>query len=152
MPDPMAAPPLSGPRDKWEIFCRLPAGERSPGRAAAQVAHRLSTVIGIRRTVKTAPPWPALARKPDDWHATRLAFGGRHGGREIAQLTGLQGAQAIELSVVAVENPVGGLRRAGRCRAGPRRRSRTRPESVDDSGRGRVAPLVCGLCMFPTPG
>ena len=118
----------------------MTVGEISQAEAARKWQIDISTVIGIRRTVKDAA-LAALARKPGrpgtqrDWQL--------EAGREIAQLTEAVKAQAIELSVVR-ENPVG-AERAG-AGAGPRRRRGSRPEERRRRGRGRVGSTwVCGL-------
>lgn len=83
---------------KWEIFLQVTAGEISQADAARKWQVDVSTVIGIRRTVKDAA-LAALARKSGrpgtqrDWQL--------EGARaEIAQLTEAVKAQAIELAVV----------------------------------------------------
>ena len=48
---------------KWEIFLQITAGEISQAEAARKWQVDVSTVIGIRRTVKDAA-LAALARKP----------------------------------------------------------------------------------------
>ncbi|HWI02248.1 MAG TPA: hypothetical protein VNT52_00205 [Acidimicrobiales bacterium] len=48
---------------KWEIFLQITAGEISQADAARRWAVDVSTIIGIRRTVKDAA-MAALARSP----------------------------------------------------------------------------------------
>ena len=65
---------------KWEIFLQVTAGEISQAEAARKWRVDVSTVIGIRRTVKDAA-LSALARKSGaSWRATGLAARGRPGG------------------------------------------------------------------------
>jgi transposase len=85
---------------KWEIFLQVTAGEISQAEAARKWQVDVSTVIGIRRTVKNAALAAlALARKPGrpgtqrDWQLESARA-------EIAQLTEAVKAQAIELAVV----------------------------------------------------
>ena len=83
---------------KWEIFLQVTAGKISQAEAARKWRMDVSTVIGIRRTVKDAA-LSALARKPGrpgaqrDWQLAAARA-------EIAQLTEAVKAQAIELAVV----------------------------------------------------
>jgi transposase len=82
---------------KWEIFLQVTSGEISQAEAARKWRVDVSTVIGIRRTVKDAA-LAALARKPGrpgtqrDWQLEAAKA-------EIAQLTAAVKAQAIELAV-----------------------------------------------------
>jgi transposase len=86
---------------KWEIFLQVTAGEISQAEAARKWRVDVSTVIGIRRTVKDAAlaALAALARKPGrpgtqrDWQLEAAR-------EEIARLTEAVKAQAIELAVV----------------------------------------------------
>src|SRR5215210_2495981 len=50
-------------RDQWEIFLQITSGEISQADAARRWAVDVSTIIGIRRTVKDAA-MAALARTP----------------------------------------------------------------------------------------
>ena len=83
---------------KWEIFLAVTAGDISQADAARKQAVDVSTVIGIRRTVKEAA-LAALARKPGrpgkerNWELEAARV-------EIAQLTEAVKSQAIELAVV----------------------------------------------------
>jgi transposase-like protein len=83
---------------KWEIFLQITAGEISQAEAARKWQVDVSTVIGIRRTVKDAA-LAALARKPGrpgtqrDWQLEAARA-------EITQLTEAVKAQAIELAIV----------------------------------------------------
>ena len=78
---------------KWEIFLQVTAGEISQAEAALRWAVDVSTLIGIRRTVKDAA-LAALARKPGrpgrqrDWQLEAARS-------EIAQLTEAVKAQAL---------------------------------------------------------
>ena len=86
------------PETKWEIFLRITAGEITQAEAARHWQVDVSTVIGIRRTVKDAA-LAALARRPGrpakerDWQLEAART-------EISQLTEAIKAQAIELAVV----------------------------------------------------
>lgn len=83
---------------KWEIFLQVTTGEISQADAARKWAVDVSTIIGIRRTVKDAA-LAALARAPGrpakqrDWQLEAARA-------EIGQLTEAIKAQAIELAVV----------------------------------------------------
>jgi len=83
---------------KWEVFLSVAAGEITQADAARKWQVDVSTVIGIRRTVKDAA-MAALARGPGrpakerDWQLEAARF-------EIGQLTEAIKAQAIELSIV----------------------------------------------------
>ena len=100
MPDPNGRrrPSKLSAETKWEIFLQVTAGEISQAEAARKWHVDVSTVIGIRRTVKDAA-LAALARKPGrpgtprDWQLEAARA-------EIVQLTEAVKAQAIELSVV----------------------------------------------------
>jgi hypothetical protein len=83
---------------KWEIFLQVAAGEISQADAARKWTVDVSTIIGIRRTVKDAA-LAALSRVPGrptkerDWQLEAARF-------EIGQLTEAIKAQAIELAIV----------------------------------------------------
>src|ERR1700741_3567189 len=87
MPDPNGRrrPSKLSAETKWEIFLQVTAGEISQAEAARKWHIDVSTVIGIRRTVKDAA-LAALARKPGrpgtqrDWQLEAARA-------EIAQLT-----------------------------------------------------------------
>jgi transposase-like protein len=83
---------------KWEIFLQITTGEISQAEAARKWAVDVSTVIGIRRTVKDAA-LAALARKPGRPGAQRN-WQLEAARAEIAQLTEAVKVQAIELAVV----------------------------------------------------
>ena len=105
---------------KWEIFLQVTSGEITQAEAARRWQVDVSTVIGIRRTVKDAA-LAALARKPGrpgtqrDWQLEAARA-------EIVQLTEAVKAQAIELAVVRGKSGWGQL---GRCRRGSPPRSRS---------------------------
>ena len=92
------APKKLSPETKWEIFLQVTAGEITQADAARKWAVDVSTVIGIRRTVKDAA-LTALARTPGrpakerDWQLEAARA-------EIGQLTEAIKAQAIELAIV----------------------------------------------------
>jgi transposase-like protein len=83
---------------KWEIFLQVISGEISQADAARKWRVDVSTIIGIRRTVKEAG-LAALARKPGrpakerNWELEAARD-------EIGQLTEAIKAQAIELAIV----------------------------------------------------
>jgi transposase-like protein len=83
---------------KWEIFLEVTGGEISQADAARKWAVDVSTVIGIRRTVKDAA-LAALSRAPGrpakerNWELEAARA-------EIGQLTEAIKAQAIELAVM----------------------------------------------------
>jgi len=83
---------------KWEVFLSVASGELTQAEAARKWQVDVSTVIGIRRTVKDAA-MAALARGPGrpakerDWQLEAART-------EIGQLTEAIKAQAIELSIV----------------------------------------------------
>ena len=83
---------------KWEIFLQVSTDEITQADAARKWAVDVSTIIGIRRTVKDAA-LAALARTPGrpakegDWQLEAARF-------EIGQLTEAVKAQAIELAIV----------------------------------------------------
>jgi hypothetical protein len=85
---------------KWEIFLQITAGEVSRAEAARKCLVDVSTVIGIRRTVKDAA-LAAFARKPGrpgrqrNWQLEAARV-------EIAQLTEAVKSQAIELAISRV--------------------------------------------------
>ncbi len=86
------------PETKWEIFLQVTGKELSQAEAARKWQVDVSTVIGIRRTVKDAA-LAALARVPGR-PATERNWELEAARAEIAQLTQAITAQAIELAVV----------------------------------------------------
>ncbi|MCC6227062.1 MAG: hypothetical protein IT195_11745 [Microthrixaceae bacterium] len=91
-------PTKLSPEAKWEIFLAITAGDISQADAARKHAVDVSTVIGIRRTVKEAA-LAALSRAPGrpakerNWELEAARA-------EIVQLTSAITAQAIELAVI----------------------------------------------------
>jgi len=83
---------------KWEVFLAVTAGEVTQADAARKWGVDVSTVIGIRRTVKDAA-LAALARTPGrpakerNWELEAARA-------EIGQLTEAVKSQAIELAVI----------------------------------------------------
>ena len=83
---------------KWEIFLAVTSGEITQADAARRWSVDVSTIIGIRRTVKDAS-LAALARGPGrpakerNWELEAART-------EIGQLTEAIKAQAIELAVM----------------------------------------------------
>lgn len=100
MPEPGArrAPRKLSAETKWEVFLSVTAGEVTQADAARKWGVDVSTVIGIRRTVKDAA-LAALARGPGrpgkerDWQLDAART-------EIGQLTEAIKAQAIELAII----------------------------------------------------
>ena len=95
---PSRRPRVLSAETKWEIFLQVTSGELTQADAARRWHVDVSTVIGIRRTVKEAA-MAALARTPGrpakerDWALERARA-------EIGQLTEAIKAQAIELAIV----------------------------------------------------
>ncbi len=91
-------PRVLSPQTKWEIFLQVTSREISQADAARKWQVDVSTVIGIRTTVKNAA-LAALAVKPGrpakerDWELEAART-------EIGQLTEAIKAQAIELAIV----------------------------------------------------
>src|SRR5262245_5871265 len=83
---------------KWEIFLQVTSKELTQAEAARKWHVDVSTVIGIRRTVKDAALAP-LARVPGR-PATERNWELEAAQAEIAQLTQAVKAQAIELAIV----------------------------------------------------
>lgn len=91
-------PSVLSAESKWGIFVRVAGGQISQAEAARTWQVDVSTVIGIRRTLKDAA-LAALARKPGrpgrqrDWQLEAARA-------EIVQLTEAIKAQAIELAIM----------------------------------------------------
>lgn len=83
---------------KWEIFLAVNSGEITQADAARKFGVDVSTIIGIRRTVKDAA-LAALARGPGRPGKER-DFQLEAARSEVAQLTEAIKVQAIELSIV----------------------------------------------------
>lgn len=91
-------PTRLSPETKWEIFLAVTAGDISQADVARKHAVDVSTIIGIRRSVKEAA-LAALARAPGRPAKERnWELDAAHA--EIAQLTEAIKAQAIELAIV----------------------------------------------------
>ncbi len=92
------APKKLSAETKWEIFLQVTSGEITQADAARKWHVDVSTIIGIRRTVKDAA-LAALARVPGrpakerDWQLEAARA-------EIGQLTEAVKSQAIELAIV----------------------------------------------------
>jgi hypothetical protein len=86
------------PETKWESFLQVTSKELTQAEAARTWHVDVSTVIGIRRTVKDAA-LAALARVPGR-PATERNWELEAARAEIAQLHKAVAAQAIELAVV----------------------------------------------------
>lgn len=83
---------------KWEIFLQVTAGEITQADAARKWRVDVSTIIGIRRTVKDAA-LAALARAPGRPAKERnWELEAAHA--EIGALTEAIKAQAVELAVI----------------------------------------------------
>lgn len=83
---------------KWEVFLQVTAGEFTQADAARKWQVDVSTIIGIRRTVKDAA-MAALARGPGR-PARERNWALEAAQAEIGQLTEAIKAQAIELAVI----------------------------------------------------
>jgi transposase len=83
------------PETKWEIFLQVTSREITQADAARKWGIDVSTVIGIRRSVKDAA-LAALSAKPGRPAAERN-WELEEARRELAQLTEAIKAQAIEL-------------------------------------------------------
>jgi transposase-like protein len=91
-------PRVLSPETKWEIFLQVTSREITQAEAARKWHVDVSTVIGIRRTVKDAamaalsarPGRPAAAR---NWELEQTRG-------ELAQLTEAVKSQAIELALL----------------------------------------------------
>lgn len=92
------APRKLSAETKWEIFLQVTSGSMTQADAARKWQLDVSTVIGIRRTVKEAA-LAALARTPGR-PATARNFELDAARAEIGQLTEAIKAQAIELAIV----------------------------------------------------
>jgi transposase-like protein len=86
------------PETKWEVFLNVTSGEITQADAARKWQVDVSTIIGIRRTAKDAA-MTAFARKPGRPNKDRN-FELEAAQAEVAQLTEVIKAQAIELAVV----------------------------------------------------
>lgn len=100
MPDSSSrkAPRKLSAETKWEIFLAVTAGEITQAEAARKWRVDVSTIIGIRRTVKDTA-LAALARpagrpsKERDWQLEAARA-------EVEQLTEAVKSQAIELAIM----------------------------------------------------
>lgn len=86
------------PETKWEIFLQVTSREITQADAARKWGIDVSTVIGIRRSVKDAA-LAALSAKPGRPAAERN-WELEEARRELAQLTEAIKAQAIELALL----------------------------------------------------
>ena len=91
-------PRVLSPETKWEIFLEVTSREVTQADAARKHHVDVSTVIGIRRTVKDAALAALAARrgrpaKERNWELERARA-------EVDQLTEAVKAQAIELAVL----------------------------------------------------
>ncbi len=91
-------PRVLSPETKWEIFLQIASREISQADAARKWGVDVSTIIGIRRTVKDAA-LAALAARPGR-PAKERNWELEEAHRELAQLTEAIKAQAIELAVL----------------------------------------------------
>lgn len=91
-------PRVLSPETKWEIFLQVTSRQMSQADAARKWHVDVSTIIGIRRTVKDAA-LTALAAKPGR-PATERNWELEEARRELAQLTEAIKAQAIELALL----------------------------------------------------
>ena len=86
------------PETKWEIFLQITSGEITQADAARRWAVDVSTIIGIRRTVKQAA-LAALSTRPGR-PAKQRNLELEEARRELDQLTEAVKAQAIELALL----------------------------------------------------
>ena len=92
------APRKLSAEQKWEVFLQVTSKELTQAEAARKWRVDVSTVIGIRRTVKDAA-LAALSRGPGR-PAVERNYELEAARDEIAGLTGAGKSQAIELAVV----------------------------------------------------
>ena len=91
-------PRVLSPETKWEIFLQVTSRELTQADAARKWSVDVSTIIGIRRTVKDAA-LAALSAKPGRPAAERN-WELEEARRELGQLTEAIKAQAIELALL----------------------------------------------------
>ena len=91
-------PRVLSPETKWEIFLQVTSRELTQADAARKWHVEVSTIIGIRRTVKDAA-LVALSAKPGRPAAERN-WELEEARRELSQLTEAIKAQAIELALL----------------------------------------------------
>jgi transposase len=91
-------PRVLSPETKWEIFLQVTSREISQAEAARKWHVDVSTIIGIRRTVKDAA-LAALSARPGRPAAERNWELDQARG-ELAQLSEAVKSQAIELAVL----------------------------------------------------
>ena len=91
-------PRVLSPEAKWEIFLEVTSREITQAEAARRHSVDVSTVIGIRRTVKDAS-LTALAARPGR-RAKERNWELEQAQREVAQLTEAVKSQAIELALL----------------------------------------------------
>ena len=91
-------PRVLSPEAKWEIFLEVTSREVTQAEAARRHSVDVSTVIGIRRTVKDAA-LAALAARPG-WRAKERNWELERAQREVGQLTEAVKSQAIELALL----------------------------------------------------
>lgn len=91
-------PRVLSPETKWEIFLQVTSGEITQADAARKWGVDVSTIIGIRRSVKDAA-LAALAAKPGR-PASERNWELEEARRELGQLTEAIKAQAIELALL----------------------------------------------------
>ena len=91
-------PRVLSPETKWEIFLQVTSREVTQADAARKWHVDVSTIIGIRRTVKDAA-LAALSARPGRPAAERN-WELEEARRELGQLTEAIKAQAIELALL----------------------------------------------------
>ena len=91
-------PRVLSPEAKWEIFLEVTSREATQAEAARRHSVDVSTVIGIRRTVKDSA-LAALAARPGR-RAKERNWELEQAQREVAQLTEAVKSQAIELALL----------------------------------------------------
>ena len=138
-------PCVLSPEAEWEIFLEVVSREVTQAEAARRHGVDVSTMIGVRRTVKDAALAALVARpgrraKERSWELEQAR-------REVEQLTEAVKAQAIELALLRGKpaGPERGCACEGRGRgqredprSGRRRSERRRFSSLVVLGSGRV--------------
>ena len=85
------------PEAKWEVFLQVTSREMTQAEVARKWQVGVSTLIGIRRTVKDAALGALVARRGRPSSGTRGLEAER---REVEQLTEAVKAQAIKLALL----------------------------------------------------
>jgi hypothetical protein len=134
------------PETKWEIFLQVTSREITQADAARKWHVDVSTIIGIRRTVKDAA-MAALSARPGR-PATERSWELEQARGELSQLTEAVKAQAIELALLRGES-AGPERPA--ARTGPGRDEGGGPQAGRRGSRCR-RPARLGVPAARRPG